>query len=279
MPPTRGGHELRALWERCGWPLGELSDPGGVKAFYIEKWNTDLRYEGSMPGNLPADALALVGGARQLAKWIQNRVRRFTRNRVRNRLADANEDHSPRYLLQLFQEGLKREREEHRRSPYDRSVLRPRVLTESLPEVSQQALAAFNEEFPELTALLDRLQSIGRTPVVSEQITGDEMQEHLALAREVGLMAPYEVADEAVLRYKVPELYRWALKMSRMGQRSATARAQSSASSAAAWTWRSHSSTKARLRRPSMRSRYTRPSRWSHSCWITRAWKSAASIL
>jgi MinD-like ATPase involved in chromosome partitioning or flagellar assembly len=140
-----------------------------------------------------------------------------TANWVWSRLADANEDHSPRYLLQLFREVLSFERKEQKKSSFERSILRPRGLSVSLPTVSQQALDALsNEEFPELNPLLSKLRDIGKTPFSGEELK--ENPDDLALAREVGLVGVYEGTEEKVERYRVPEIYRYALKMSRRGQ-------------------------------------------------------------
>ena len=140
----------------------------------------------------------------------------FTKNWVWNRLADANADHSPRYLLQMFTEVTSWERNEQARSPYDRSVIRPRALIQSLPNVSDQALNALKEEYRELEPLFNKLQAIGRTPVASEELGG--LTEEVALAREVGLLGVYEGSEEEVERYRVPEIYRYALGMTRKGQ-------------------------------------------------------------
>jgi len=141
----------------------------------------------------------------------------FTRNWVWNRLADGSGDHSPRYLLQLFYEVAAWERKEQLKIPYERSVLRPRGLIAILPTVSEQALSALrDEEFPELRPLLSRLTEIGRTPVNAEEL--ESLSSLVALAREVGLLAVYEGSDERVERYKVPDMYRLALGMTRRGQ-------------------------------------------------------------
>lgn len=140
----------------------------------------------------------------------------FTRNWVWNRLADGNNDHSPRSLLQLFHSTVEWEREEQRRSPYDRSVIRPRALIAVFPQVSEQALEALKEEMPELDPLLDSLRRVGRTPLQAEDLT--ENSGEVELAQEVGLLAVYEATNEKVERFKVPELYRHALSMTRKGQ-------------------------------------------------------------
>ncbi len=143
----------------------------------------------------------------------------FTRNWVWNRLADSNGDHSPRYLLQLMHLATQWERREHRRSAYERSIVRPRGLVEVLPEVSEQALDALRkEEFRELEPIMDQLTRIGRTPLDAGELAGLNV-DLLNLAREVGLLGVYEGSEENVERYKVPELFRWALKMKRMGQK------------------------------------------------------------
>lgn len=142
----------------------------------------------------------------------------FTKNWVWSRLADGNDDHSPRYLLQLMHSVANWEREEQKRSLYDRSIIRPRGLMEVLPEVSVDALSAVkDEEFPELSPLMERLVAIGRTPFSSEDVK-DTPGYLLDLAREVGLLALYEGTEDKVERYKVPDLYRYALNMTRKGQ-------------------------------------------------------------
>jgi MinD-like ATPase involved in chromosome partitioning or flagellar assembly len=143
----------------------------------------------------------------------------FTRNWVWNRLADANDDHSPRYLLQLMNLAVEFERVHKTSSSTEGpNVIRPRSFIEVLPDVSEQALSAIrDEEFPELRPLLERLTSVGRTPVDYADLSsiGGDV---LGLAREVGLIGIYEGDEERVERFKVPELFRHALKMTRKGQ-------------------------------------------------------------
>lgn len=141
----------------------------------------------------------------------------FTRNWVWNRLADGNGDHSPRYLLQLLHKVTDWEKEEHTKTTYDKSIIRPRALIQSLPAVSEQALSALSqEEFPELKELLDKLREIRRTPIEAEDLSG--LEEQVSLAREVGLLRVYEGTDEKVERYQVPDIYRHALGLTRKGQ-------------------------------------------------------------
>jgi len=140
----------------------------------------------------------------------------YTRNWIWNRLADANHDHSPRYLLQIFHEAVQWERDEEKKTPYEKTFIRPRALIRSLPKVSEEALGALREEFNELDPLLETLKRIGRTPVSAAELKDHE--ELLFLAREVGLLAAYEERGDEIIRYKVPDLFRYGLNMTRKGQ-------------------------------------------------------------
>ncbi|WP_231499877.1 P-loop ATPase, Sll1717 family [Saccharothrix sp. NRRL B-16314] len=142
----------------------------------------------------------------------------FTRNWVWNRLADGQGDHSPRTLSQLFAAAV--EWESRERTSYDQSVVRPRALVPSLERVSDEAVGALHEEFPELKSIVDALETIGRTPLVPGDIESVKpgALEHLELALEVGLIAVHEGTQEEVRRYRVPDLYRHALGMTRRGQ-------------------------------------------------------------
>lgn len=140
----------------------------------------------------------------------------FTRNWVWNRLGDANEDHAPRHLLQLFHAAVPWEKKAHARESYNRTVIRPRGLIASLPDVSGLALDSLKEEFSELEELMSCLSELGRTPVAAIDLRKHEGA--IELAREVGLLNVYEGTDDHVERYKVPDIYRYGLKMTRMGQ-------------------------------------------------------------
>lgn len=143
----------------------------------------------------------------------------FTRNWVWNRLADGQGDHGPRSLSQLFHEAVNWEKGEERRSTYSRSILRPRALVPSLDVVSAEALQALVEEFPELETTVGALTRLGRTPVDARDLTEEGVDtSDLELGREIGLLAIYEGTVEDVRRYRVPDLYRRALGMTRKGQ-------------------------------------------------------------
>jgi cellulose biosynthesis protein BcsQ len=141
----------------------------------------------------------------------------YTANWVWKRLGDANGDHSPRILLQMFASATEQERREHEHTPYDRSILRPRVLRNSLATVSEHAISALlDEEFAELKPLCERLAELGRTPVHAQDLA--DLVNEVALAREVGLLAVHEGTASDPILYRVPDIYRLGLGMTRMGQ-------------------------------------------------------------
>jgi hypothetical protein len=141
----------------------------------------------------------------------------FTRNWVWNRLADGSNNRSPRTILQLFVTAKHWEQREQNKNPYGKTIIRSRALSSSLEKVSQEALdALIQEEFPELQALVDRLKEIGRTPFKADEVDG--FKEALKLGLEVGLLAIYEGTPDEIQRYKVPDLYRWGIGMTRKGQ-------------------------------------------------------------
>jgi cellulose biosynthesis protein BcsQ/stress-induced morphogen len=141
----------------------------------------------------------------------------FTRNWVWNRLADGSDNRNPRSLLQLFRVATDWETRENQRNVYPKTVIRSRALISSLEQVSQLALDALvKEEFPELQKLIDQLKGIARSPFQETELSN--VDEELSLAREVGLLSVYEGTEDAVQRYKVPDLYRLGIGMTRKGQ-------------------------------------------------------------
>lgn len=141
----------------------------------------------------------------------------YTVTWVWNRLADGNGDHSPRALFQLFSLATRWEEQEQQVNPYEKSVVRARSLIEALEEVSNQAFQSLLEEFEELRNLAHRLEEIGRSPIEAALLT-DVGTDELSLAKEVGLLEVYEETDDEIRRYRVPDLYRIALGMTRKGQ-------------------------------------------------------------
>ncbi|MCX5376793.1 hypothetical protein [Streptomyces sp. NBC_00091] len=142
----------------------------------------------------------------------------YTDNWVWSRLADANGDHAPRALAQMMTVAVNLERAFEAGNKYSRSIIRPRALVESLDEVSSSALDALQrDEFPELDPLLTRLREIGSTPFPAEQLA-DASPDLVRLARDVGLLEAVSGPRDKTERYRVPEMYRKALSMTRKGQ-------------------------------------------------------------
>jgi len=141
----------------------------------------------------------------------------YTDNWIWARLADANGDHSPRALAQLLTAATTRERSFEQGNPYVRSIIRPRALVESLDDVSEQALDALSrDEFPELRPVFEALTAIGSTPFSADQLT--TAPNLTTLAREVGLLETVSSPRDTNDKFRVPELYRKALGMTRRGQ-------------------------------------------------------------
>ncbi|MEV7595245.1 hypothetical protein AB0O42_33775 [Streptomyces sp. NPDC089922] len=142
----------------------------------------------------------------------------YTDNWVWSRLADANGDHAPRALAQMMTVAVNLERGFEAGNRYSRSIIRPRALVESLDEVSSSALDALQrDEFPELDPLLAELRRIGSTPFPAEQLE-DASTDLVRLARDVGLLEAVSGPRDKTERYRVPEVYRKALSMTRKGQ-------------------------------------------------------------
>jgi MinD-like ATPase involved in chromosome partitioning or flagellar assembly len=174
----------------------------------------------SVIADTDADAWSLEALSRAWVLLIGERMKgsgtTYTQNWVWNRLSDANSDRNPRYLLMLMNLVTAWEQKEQMRGRYDRSIIRPRALEQQLPEVSNWAIEAVKEEFPELQPLMDRLTN-ERTPFTADFIEniGADI---VSLAQEVGLLGVYEERDGSPERYSVPEIYRLALNMKRRGQ-------------------------------------------------------------
>ncbi|MBF0602198.1 MAG: AAA family ATPase [Nitrospirae bacterium] len=140
----------------------------------------------------------------------------FSRNWVWNRLSDANRDHSPRFLLQLLYHALSWELSEDAKTPYTRSIIRPRAMIVCLEKVSQESLSSIEEEFQELEPLITKLKQIQRSPFHPLEV--GEVTQHLDLAKEVGLLEVFEEDADGISKFKVPDFYRLALGIARKGQ-------------------------------------------------------------
>ena len=127
----------------------------------------------------------------------------YTDRWIWSRLADANDDHSPRALAQLLTASTDLERGfEQGNTPYPRSIIRPRALVESLDNVSVLALDALSkDEFPELLPVFEALTAIGATPFPAHQL---ETPSNLTtLAREAGLLEPVDKPKDNVEKFRV----------------------------------------------------------------------------
>ncbi|EFC82574.1 hypothetical protein FrEUN1fDRAFT_4297 [Parafrankia sp. EUN1f] len=143
----------------------------------------------------------------------------FTANWVWRRLADGNDDHTPRSLIQLLVSAQAREQGLRQHTEPARSVIRPRTLVDSLDEVSREALIALREEYAELDPVFQALRDIGQTPFDAGKLRVGSKAKLLPLAQEVGLITPILDTSGQATRFKVPELYRLDLQMGRKGQR------------------------------------------------------------
>lgn len=141
----------------------------------------------------------------------------YTINWIWNRLGDGNGDHSPRYLFQLFREAVIWEREEQKKNPYDRSILRPRSLIQVILKVSEQAIIALKEEYPELDNFIEWLRN-KRSPLDVKDIRQSFKEETFKLAQQIGLLTIYEETDGEISRFAIPDLYLKGLNMTRKGQ-------------------------------------------------------------
>ncbi len=72
----REGHNLKGLWKSYGLRLSDLKDEKGCQAFFIENWNTDLRYEITLQTSLGLETKELLIGAKKLTGWIQTQTKR-----------------------------------------------------------------------------------------------------------------------------------------------------------------------------------------------------------
>lgn len=141
----------------------------------------------------------------------------FTRNWVWSRLADAKDNRSPRFILRLLDEALTWEKRESISSSYSKSVIRPRALVESLPQISKAAADALvNEEFKELQNFVDHLKLQERSPIERDKLSGYEKEVDTAI--EIGLIGVYDEKNSSAIRYKIPDLYLTGIGMKRSGQ-------------------------------------------------------------
>ena len=130
-------------------------------------------------------------------------------------LSDVCDQRSPRDLLQLLETAIELEKSKQPSDMYWKTILRSRSLTQALQKVSEQAINSLLVEFPELSSLVEQLRYVGKTPVKSNKLSGLGLESALELGREVGLLGIYSGSESEIESYKVPEIYRLGLGMSR----------------------------------------------------------------
>jgi HEPN domain-containing protein len=79
QPPRT--HDLRSLWLGAGFRLADLQDRTGTRSFFIEDWNTSLRYEATQRPKFTS--AELVAAAKKLAQQVAMRRRRNLQRRPR----------------------------------------------------------------------------------------------------------------------------------------------------------------------------------------------------
>ncbi|KKM10517.1 hypothetical protein SY88_12550 [Clostridiales bacterium PH28_bin88] len=143
----------------------------------------------------------------------------FTKNWIWNRLGDGKGDRSPRFLFQLLLVAKEEEEKtlKSERTPYLRSLIRPRMLVLALQRVSEEAIGALMEEYPELIDFTEKCLKGNQSPFFTSEISR-EFQDVIEGAREAGLIYAYEEEEGNTSRYAVPDLYLKGLNMTRKGQ-------------------------------------------------------------
>jgi hypothetical protein len=184
----------------------QLRVPGGAQGF---DWDTSIEY---WPDDVVGMVWRLLAGER-----VAGGKTAFTDNWVWARLADANGDHAPRHLVELFIGATRREIDLEAAGPFPRALIRPKSLVDALEAVSESAIEALAEEFPELDPVLNGLKAVGITPFDADGLKGRDGN-LVGLAAEVGVLDRGNDGDSSE-RYRVPEIYRKALGMSRRGQK------------------------------------------------------------
>lgn len=207
------GRDIRISWDQVNYikTIGKQVLRNDQFVSYLQKEFPSLKIEDWDPDEVWTLLRYLVG------ERMKGGNTTYTRNWIWNRLADGKGDHSPRYLFQLFYVAIELEKEELRieRNPYLRSLIRPRMLTNSLPKVSEEAVRALREEYPELEQFMDHIKG-KMSPLFLQDIKPFEDQ--IETATEAGLLGVYQKDEGAPLRYAVPDLYLKGLEMTRKGQ-------------------------------------------------------------
>jgi hypothetical protein len=147
-------------------------------------------------------------------------------NWIRKRTADGKDNSFPRSLILLLEQAVEKEKD-HPKEYSDPRILRPKSLTDALPEVSEQRVDEVCDEYPELKKLLLKLKG-ERSPIDEKQlakiweIRGTKLNARLQEMIEAGIFKEYSRRKNVppdVRVYSVAELYLYGLGMTRKGQR------------------------------------------------------------
>lgn len=148
----------------------------------------------------------------------------YTYNWVRKRTADSQDNRFPRSLILLLEEAIKKEKD-YSKEYTDERIIRPKALTDALPEVSKQRVAEVRNEYPELGELLDKLQN-QRSPIDEERLAElwgknrTELNDDIKSMLDAGIFKERSRPKDPPPRaYTVAELYLYGLDMVRKGQR------------------------------------------------------------
>jgi len=69
------GHNLTALWKAAGFRKRDLGGHAGCNTFFLESWNTAIRYTLELEdGGITTSEL--VGGGRKITGWLHTQTRR-----------------------------------------------------------------------------------------------------------------------------------------------------------------------------------------------------------
>lgn len=209
------GRTLNLRWERTAYLKTVLKQALQTSPAFARMTDTQPSEVDELSVDRTIDVWRALVGTR-----VRGKQTTFTDRWVWARLADGNGDHSPRHLSQLFRVLSERARV---RTNEPGPPLRARDFGPALEgTVSPEALRAVSDEFDEdlVREVRQVLQRLARTPfTIDEWEHARGTPELLEQASLMGLVAthPRDRDRVEVPRLVVPELYRYALGIRRMG--------------------------------------------------------------
>ena len=214
------GRAMKLTWESLS--LWQMVIKRALASVRFENWasmHAPIRVEPKAVEATGLDAL-IPYLDRLLERRIWTGKNALSRNWIQNRLTDAQGTIYPRDLLSLLWEAMT---EEERRLQQGQAVANASVISrQSLPEalvpMSRQRVQALEEEYQELKPVLESLRGLqARSPdtkTLRERAAASPLGEDktLQLLSEAGFVSFEETGG-----YRVPDLYRHGLDMTRMG--------------------------------------------------------------